>query len=161
MGLLDKASELSFSKPQDSKNGRESQHPPKGAKKKSDTWLGPSDIGIFEKAPPEISFADSGIDYGIVEGESHIPDVHTLLWNAERIENDLQAPAEVFALLIREFEAKKAALLVLDYKGSHFVPYSIKGYDETTEHRLRIPYSLLSESPSLSEGHSLVREEDL
>lgn len=161
MGLLDKASEFSVPKPHDPKTGRELSRPSGGAKKKSDAWLGPTDIGIFEKGSAESSFAVSGVDSEIGEGELHIPDVHALLWNSESIENDLQAPAEIFALLLREFAAKQAALLVLGYEGRYFVPYAIKGYDETTEHRLRIPYSLLAESLSLSVGHSLIREEDM
>ena len=160
MGLLDRASELSEPRLQD----REApENPPRDEgdnKKKTDTWLGPTDIGLFEKGPGEGVDTSAGRVAQAGQTGTRIPDIHSLLWNAERIENDLQAPAEVFALIVREFQAKKAALLVLGYEREYFVPYSIRGFDETTEHRLRIPHSLLTDSSYLSEGYSLLGDDE-
>jgi hypothetical protein len=157
MGLLEKATE--FSTPRRQKLHNDPSVPKAtGDKKKSDTWLGPTDIGMFESGPVESTAGKRTLNHGSGGLEGRIPDIHALLWNAGRIENDLQAPAEVFALLVREFQAKKAALLVLGHDRMYLVPYSLRGYDETTEHRLRILYPRLAESVSSTEGYALLDE---
>lgn len=51
----------------------------------------------------------------------------------------IEAPAHIFAMLKRNLTLQKAALLLPDPDESMYVPWSITGFDITTQRRLHIP----------------------
>ncbi len=51
----------------------------------------------------------------------------------------IEAPAHIFAMLKRNLMLRKAALLLPDPDESMYVPWSITGFDITTQRRLHIP----------------------
>ena len=52
-------------------------------------------------------------------------------------------PLYLFSFLKKELGIEKGSLLLLDPEKKVYFPWAITGYDETTNHRLRIPYELL------------------
>ncbi|MCG8484337.1 MAG: hypothetical protein MJA31_13575, partial [Clostridia bacterium] len=66
--------------------------------------------------------------------------------------NGLDFPAVLFSRISKALSIRKGALLLPEKEGK-FVPWSIKGFDETTSRRIRIPDSLIQsiwDSPSYS-----------
>ncbi len=55
----------------------------------------------------------------------------------------MTAPVRIFALFRHALAIKKGALLVPDPDGAYFSPWSSVGYDQTTEHRMRLSESRL------------------
>jgi hypothetical protein len=55
------------------------------------------------------------------------------------IENGIEGPARLFSLVMEHLQLKHAALLLYDPVHMVFAPWAVHGFDETTNHRLRIP----------------------
>ena len=62
------------------------------------------------------------------------------LWAGLReIENGIDSPGRLFSLMKEQLKLDRAALLLYDPVRMVFAPWAVHGFDETTNHRLRIP----------------------
>ncbi|UCF98786.1 MAG: hypothetical protein JSV89_04430 [Spirochaetaceae bacterium] len=67
-------------------------------------------------------------------------DLHErLLEGLAELEDGIEAPGHVFSLVQNIFNLQRAALLLFDPVRMVFAPWALYGFDETTNHRLRIP----------------------
>ena len=60
------------------------------------------------------------------------------------LKNTLETSVRVFRMLSEHLKLEKAALLLPEPESGELAPWSIRGFDRTTEHRLRIPPSEIS-----------------
>ena len=65
--------------------------------------------------------------------------IRSMLDELQTIQPSLEAPAHVFAVLKRNLLLTKAAILLPDPDERTFVPWSLSGFDVTTQRRLHIP----------------------
>ncbi|HUX49413.1 MAG TPA: hypothetical protein VMW73_01385 [Spirochaetia bacterium] len=65
--------------------------------------------------------------------------IRSMLDELDTIQPSLEAPAHVFAVLKRNLVLTKAAILLPDPDERTFVPWSLSGFDVTTQRRLHIP----------------------
>ena len=62
------------------------------------------------------------------------------LWAGLReLEDGIDAPGRLFCLIKEQLQLDRAALLLYDSVRMVFAPWAVHGFDETTNHRLRIP----------------------
>ncbi len=61
----------------------------------------------------------------------------------EEFPSNADTPLHLFSFLKKQLGIEKGSLLLLDPEKKAYFPWAITGYDETTNHRLRIPYELL------------------
>jgi len=62
------------------------------------------------------------------------------LWAGLReLEDGIESPGRLFALVKEQLRPERAALLLYDPVRMVFAPWAAHGFDETTKHRLRIP----------------------
>jgi hypothetical protein len=65
---------------------------------------------------------------------------HERLWAGLReIEEGIEFPGRLFSLVKEQLQLERAALLLYDPVRMAFAPWAVHGFDETTNHRLRIP----------------------
>ncbi len=65
--------------------------------------------------------------------------LEALLTRLGELENGIEAPGRFFALVKEQLKLKRAALLLYDPVRMVFAPWAAHGFDETTNHHLRIP----------------------
>lgn len=119
MGLLSKATGIQ-------------EIPLQPSKKKSDEWLDIADIDDEDSPQDVIEFDESDALGKLVSFiQNTVPNLHT--------------PAKIFSLLEDIFTIQKGALLICDHVNPQFVPIAFSGYDKTTQSRLRIPLSIVSD----------------
>jgi len=74
----------------------------------------------------------------------------------------VETPAQLFAVLKKHLSINRGALLLADPEGQFFSPWSITGFDKTSEHRLRLPEPLLRELfSSVDETTTVLHKERL
>jgi hypothetical protein len=65
---------------------------------------------------------------------------HKRLWAELReLEDGIESPGRLFSLVKDRLQLNRAALLLYDPVRMVFAPWAVHGFDETTNHRLRIP----------------------
>ncbi len=106
-------------------------------KKKSEDWLDPTDLvqtqqNISSVGNETINFNESeAIGKLISFIQNSTPNLHT--------------PVKIFSILEEIFEISKGAFLLLDHVHQQFTPLVSKGYDTTTQSRLRIPVETIND----------------
>ena len=86
------------------------------------------------------------------------------LWAGLReIEDGIESPGRLFSLIKEQLQLDRAALLLYDPVRIAFAPWAVHGFDETTNHRLRIPLGANDTMNRLASGkvHLLSRPEEL
>lgn len=63
----------------------------------------------------------------------------------ENLDRDFEAPVRLFSLLKKDLLIEKGAILLYESEQESFLPWGITGFDETTQHRLRIPGNLIQD----------------
>ena len=105
-------------------------------------------IGIRKQTPESVPriWKESGKEEGPEEIEpagdragSEASDVEGLLTRLSELEDGIEAPGRFFSLAKEQLRLKRAALLLYDPMRMVFAPWAAHGFDETTNHHLRIP----------------------
>jgi hypothetical protein len=89
---------------------------------------------------------------------------HERLWAGLReIEDGIESPGRLFSLVKEQLRLARAALLLYDPVRMVFAPWAVHGFDETTNHRLRIPLGANDTMNRLAAGKTflLSRPEEL
>ncbi|MDR1179174.1 MAG: hypothetical protein LBK44_01610 [Spirochaetales bacterium] len=68
----------------------------------------------------------------------------------------LEYPADLFSILKKHFSIRKGALLLPENETDIFVPWSICGFDKTTQRRMRIAPDLLYSALRLGESRVII-----
>ena len=75
------------------------------------------------------------------------------------IENGIEGPGRLFSLVMEHLQLKHAALLLYDPVHMVFAPWAVHGFDETTNHRLRIPLGANDTMNRLASGRVFLLSE--
>ncbi len=87
--------------------------------------------------------------------------MHAFKAEVERLHKGLELPAHLFSVIKRHFAIEKGALLLLEPAHEAYVPWALCGFDETTNHRLRLPVSVLETWPGIAEGDRYVFQDKI
>jgi hypothetical protein len=68
----------------------------------------------------------------------------------------LEYPADLFSVLKKHLSIKKGALLLPENETEFFVPWSITGFDKTTQRRMRIASGLMHNALRIGESKTIV-----
>jgi len=79
-----------------------------------------------------------------------------LLSGLNELEDGIEAPGRFFALAKEHLELRRAALLLYDPVRMIFAPWAAHGFDETTNHHLRIPLGANETMNRLAAGKVIV-----
>ncbi len=102
--------------------------------------------------PAELKTALSG-------GAAEHSEDQELIYEVSRLKDGLEAPAELFSQLQAHLQLTAAALLLYDPLRMVYAPWASCGYDQTTQHRLRIPTGLNEEFDRVAQGEMLALDE--
>ncbi len=83
-----------------------------------------------------------------------------ILKEIQSIEEGIETPAFLFAMLKSKLGITKGALLLYDPLKMVFAPWASSGYDTTTMHRLRIPLGFSESFNETAEGKTVVVTEE-
>ncbi|NOY08069.1 MAG: hypothetical protein GXP33_04425 [Spirochaetes bacterium] len=83
-----------------------------------------------------------------------------ILKEIQSIEEGIETPAFLFAMLKNKLGITKGALLLYDPLKMVFAPWASSGYDTTTMHRLRIPLGFSESFNETAEGKTVVITEE-
>jgi hypothetical protein len=89
-------------------------------------------------------------------GGSAADQLEELLTGLDELEDGIEAPGRFFSLVKEQLGLKRAALLLYDPVRMVFASWAANGFDETTNHRLRIPLSANETMNRLSAGRVIL-----
>lgn len=104
--------------------------------------------GIQKQTPETVprTWKESGKEEELEEIESEddpagsaTDKLEELLTRLSELEDGIEAPGPFFSLVKEQLKLKRAALLLYDPVRMVFAPWAAHGFDETTNHHLRIP----------------------
>lgn len=93
---------------------------------------------FLEKVFPPSSDPTKSVGQAELAG-SPADKLEELLTRLSELEDGIEAPGRFFALVKEQLNLKRAALLLYDPVRMIFAPWAAHGFDETTNHHLRIP----------------------
>jgi hypothetical protein len=83
-------------------------------------------------------------------------DIKKIFREISRLQEGIEAPAQLFAILKENFHLEKAALLLYDPYRMVFAPWAASGYDRTTLRKLRFPLGFNRHFNRVAGGETIV-----
>lgn len=88
--------------------------------------------------------------------ENQTRDIKKIFRDISRLQDGIEAPAQLFTILKDNLHLEKAALLLYDPYRMAFAPWAASGYDRTTLRKLRLPLGSNRHLNHIADGQTLV-----